>query len=269
MLILLSPAKNMNFDPAPAAPPATRPVFMKDASELSETTRKLSKAKIKSLMKISDALAELNYERFQAFDPANRSAGLKPAALAFSGDVYIGLDAATMTKGALAFAQDHVRILSGLYGLLRPLDAIQPYRLEMGSKLKNPRGGDLYAFWGDRIAREIGRAVEGHHDPAVVNLASAEYFGAVDRKALKAPVVTPVFREEKDGEAKTVMFYAKRARGMMARWAAENRLERAEDLKAFAMEGYAFRPGVSGEHEWVFARPQPPLKKPAAKRQAA
>ena len=269
MLILLSPAKNMNFDPAPEAPLATKPVFMKDAGELSQVAKKLTKTKIKSLMKISDALAELNYERFQAFDPANRSKSLKQAALAFNGDVYLGLEAATMSENALAFAQDHVRILSGLYGLLRPLDAIQPYRLEMGSKLKNPRGADLYAFWGDRIAREIDRAVAGHHEPRVVNLASAEYFGAVDRKALKAPVVTPVFREEKDGEAKTVMFYAKRARGMMARWAAENRLERAEDLKAFSVGGYTFRSSASSGDEWVFSRPQLPLRKPAPKKKAA
>ena len=217
MLILLSPAKNMNFDPAPEAPRATKPIFLKDAAELSSTTKKLTKAKIKSLMKISDKLAELNHERFQAFDPDGRSESLKQAALAFNGDVYLGLEAGTMSKDDFAFAQDHLRILSGLYGLLRPLDAIQPYRLEMGSRLKNPRGENLYDFWGDRIAQEIDKAVKGHEDPTVVNLASHEYFGAVDRKALKAPVVTPVFKETKDGDGKIVMFYAKRARGMMAR----------------------------------------------------
>ncbi len=268
MLILLSPAKNMNFDAAPEAPRATKPVFLKEADELSETARKLTRTKIKSLMKISDALADLNYERFQAFDAAGKSESLKQAALAFNGDVYLGLDAATMSEDGLAFAQDHVRILSGLYGLLRPLDAIQPYRLEMGSKLKTPRGNNLYDFWGDRIAKEIDKALKGHKDPTLVNLASNEYFSAVDRKALKAPVATPVFKEVNGGSAKIVMFYAKRARGMMARWAAENRLERAVDLKNFNVDGYEFQPGESTDDLWIFSRPQPPLKKPAKKRTA-
>ena len=265
MIILLSPAKNLNFDAAPDAPRATKPAFLKDAAELSETTRKLTRAKIKSLMKISDKLADLNYERFQAFGADGKSESLKQAALAFNGDVYLGLDAATLSAEDLAFAQDHVRILSGLYGLLRPLDAIQPYRLEMGSKLKNPRGKNLYAFWGDKIAGEIDTALKGHDDPTVVNLASNEYFDAVDLKSLKAPFVTPVFREEKDGSAKTISFFAKRARGMMARWAAENRVERAEDLKGFDVAGYKFQPGDSKDDLWVFSRPQPPLKKPATK----
>ncbi|WP_375203569.1 peroxide stress protein YaaA [Hyphococcus sp.] len=269
MLILLSPAKNLNFDAAPGAPRATKPVFLKDAAELSETTRKLTRGKIKSLMGISEKLADLNYERFQAFDPKGKSESAKQAALAFNGDVYLGLDAASLSNDDLSFAQDHVRILSGLYGLLRPLDAIQPYRLEMGSRLKTPRGANLYDFWGDKISREIDKAVKAHKDPTVVNLASNEYFGAVDRKALKAPVVTPVFKDVKDGEAKIISFFAKRARGMMARWAAENRIERAEDLKDFAVEGYAFRPGDSKDDLWVFSRPQPAPKKPAPKKAAA
>ena len=268
MLILLSPAKNMNFDAAPDAPRATKPAFLKDTGELSETTRKLTRAKIKSLMGISEKLADLNYERFQAFSADGKSESLKQAALAFNGDVYLGLDAGTMTKDDLKFAQDHVRILSGLYGLLRPLDAIQPYRLEMGSKLKNPRGKNLYEFWGDKIAKEIGKALKGHEDPTVVNLASSEYFGAVDLKTLKAPVVTPIFKEVKDGEARMLMFYAKRARGMMARWAAENRIERAEDLKNFNVEGYTFQPGESSDDLWLFTRPQQPLKKTPAKKTA-
>lgn len=265
MLILLSPAKNLNFDVAPEAPRATKPAFLKDAAELSATTRKLSRAKIKSLMKISDKLADLNYERFQAFDADGKSESLKQAALAFNGDVYLGLDASSLSANDLAFAQGQVRILSGLYGLLRPLDAIQPYRLEMGSRLKNPRGKNLYEFWGDKIAGALDKALKDHDDPTVVNLASNEYFGAVDLKSLKAPVVTPVFREEKDGSAKTISFFAKRARGMMARWAAENRIERAEDLKGFDVAGYKFQPGDSNEDLWVFSRPQPPLKQPAKK----
>ena len=268
MLILLSPAKNMNFDAAPGAPRATKPVFAKDTSELSETTRRLSRAKIKSLMKISDKLAELNYERFQAFDPAGKSGSAKQAALAFNGDVYLGLEAATMSKDDLAFAQDHLRILSGLYGLLRPLDAIQPYRLEMGSRLANPRGKNLYDFWGGKIAGEIDKLLKGHEDPSVVNLASNEYFSAVDRKALKAPVITPIYKEEKDGALRQLQFFAKRARGMMARWAAQNRIERVEDLKGFDVDGYKFQPGDSDDDLWLFSRPQLPLKKPARKKAA-
>lgn len=268
MLILLSPAKNLNFDPAPDAPRATKPVFLKDADDLSETTRKLTRSKIKSLMGISEKLADLNYERFQAFATGGKSASAKQAALAFNGDVYLGLDANTLSKEDLNFAQDHIRILSGLYGLLRPLDAIQPYRLEMGSKLKNPRGNSLYEFWGDRIAKEIDKTVKGHDDPVVVNLASNEYFGAVDLKALKAPVVTPVFKELKDGSAKIVSFFAKRARGAMARWAAEHRIAHAEELKAFDTDGYRFQPGDSSEDLWVFSRPQPAPKTPARKKAA-
>ena len=266
MLILLSPAKNMNFDPAPDAPKATKPLFLKDAGELSMTTAKLTKPKIKTLMKISDKLAELNHARFQAFDPQGKSKSLKQAALAFNGDVYLGLEAASLAKDDLAFAQGQIRILSGLYGLLRPLDPIQPYRLEMGSRLKNPRGKNLYEFWGDRIARELDKALKGHADPTVVNLASQEYFSAVDRSALNAPVVTPLFREEKDGQLRQLQFFAKRARGMMARWAAQNRIDRAEDLKRFDLEGYAFQPALSTAEEWVFSRPQPPLKTPARKK---
>ena len=266
MLMLLSPAKNMNFDPAPCAPRATKPMFLKDTAELSGVTRKLTKSQIQKLMRISDNLASLNHDRFQAFSADAKSPSLKQAALAFNGDVYLGFDAATMSKDDLAFAQDHLRILSGLYGLLRPLDAIQPYRLEMGSRLKNPRGKDLYQFWGSQIATAIDKALAGHADPTLVNLASIEYFGAVDRDQLKAPVITPVFREEKDGEARTLQFFAKRARGMMARWAAQNRIEAASALKDFNVDGYSFRPGDSTNDHWVFARPQLPLKKPAKKK---
>lgn len=260
MLILLSPAKNLNFDPAPDAPKATKPAFAKDTGELSETTRKLTRAKIKSLMGISDKLADLNYERFQAFSVNGKPASEKQAALAFNGDVYQGLDANTLGADDLEFAQDHLRIISGLYGLLRPLDAIQPYRLEMGSRLKNPRGNNLYEFWGDKIAKAIDKTVKPHQDPTVVNLASNEYFSAVDAAALKAPVITPVFKEEKDGRMKSLMYYAKRARGAMARWAVENRIETANGLKKFDAGGYRFRKELSDETTWLFSRPQPAPK---------
>ncbi|MEL7487562.1 MAG: peroxide stress protein YaaA [Pseudomonadota bacterium] len=260
MLILLSPAKNLDFDPAPDAPAATKPALAKETALLAEETRKLTRAKIKSLMNISDALADLNFERFQAFKTSGRISGAKQAALAFNGDVYLGLDAKTLSAEDLAYAQDRLRILSGLYGLLRPLDAIQPYRLEMGSRLKNERGATLYDFWGDRIAREINKAAKSHDDPSIVNLASKEYFGAVDQATLKFPIVTPTFKEEKDGRLRQLQFFAKRARGLMARWAIENRIETVSDLKDFNVEGYAFSRDGSDETNWLFTRPQPAPK---------
>ena len=260
MLILLSPAKNMNFDPAPDAPKTTRPPLAKDAIELSSVTRTLTRSKLKSMMRISDALADLNYERFQALDLSAKAKNTKQAALAFNGDVYLGLDAKTLSPDDLVFAQDHVRILSGLYGLLRPLDGIEPYRLEMGSSLKNPRGANLYEFWGDKIAKEINKALKTHDDKTIVNLASKEYFGAVDLNALNAPIITPIFQDEKDGKLRTLQFFAKRARGEMARFAAQNRIGDAKDLKKFNGGGYRFQPDLSDETTWRFTRPQPPKK---------
>ncbi|MBI1394291.1 MAG: peroxide stress protein YaaA [Alphaproteobacteria bacterium] len=260
MLILLSPAKNLNFDDAPGAPPATTPALLKDARELADVAKSLSRSRIKSLMGISQKLAELSYDRFQALKASAKAPGAKQAALAFNGDVYLGLEAGSLSADDLAFAQEHLRILSGLYGLLRPLDAIEPYRLEMGSKLKNPRGRDLYAFWGEKISREINKAVADHADGAIVNLASKEYFGAVDPKALKGPVITPVFKEEKDGKLRQLQFFAKRARGLMARWAIRNRIEDTARLKDFDVDGYAFSPDGSDDEAWLFTRPQPPLK---------
>jgi cytoplasmic iron level regulating protein YaaA (DUF328/UPF0246 family) len=260
MLILLSPAKNLNFDPAPAAPAATKPVFLKEAREMAGVARDLSPARLKKLMGISDKLATLNHQRFAAFRGDGKSNSGKQAALAFNGDVYLGLDARTMTAADFKFAQDHLRILSGLYGLLRPLDAIEPYRLEMGSSLKNPRGNNLYAFWGDRIAKEINKTLKGHKDLVVINLASNEYFSAVDRDALDATVITPSFKDEKDGKLRTLFMFAKRARGSMARWAIDNRIDSAGALKKCDADGYKFRAKESTETEWLFARPQPPLK---------
>jgi len=258
--MVLSPAKNMNFDPVPGAPKATKPSLLKDAIELGAATRKLTRGKIKSLMNVNDKLADLNYQRFQAFEGKPNGHGAKQAALAFNGDVYFGLEAKTLDKEDFKYAQDHLRILSGLYGLLRPLDGIEPYRLEMGSRLKNARGADLYAFWGEKIAKEINIAVKAHQDRSVVNLASHEYFGAVDLGTLGARVVTPVFKDEKDGKLRSLQFFAKRARGAMARWAIQKRIKRAADLKKCDAMGYKFREGDSSDDLWVFSRPQPPKK---------
>lgn len=261
MLIVLSPAKNLDFDPVDGAHEPTRPAFLDEARTLGDVAMKLSPARLKKLMGISDKLATLNHERFQAFRGDGQSNSQKPAALAFNGDVYLGLDAKTLGADDLAFAQNHMAILSGLYGLLRPLDLIEPYRLEMGSKLKNPRGKDLYAFWGDRLARAVDERLAGHDDRVLVNLASREYFTAIDQAALKAPVITPVFKEEKDGDLRQLQFYAKRARGLMARWAIENRITHASDLKEFSVDGYRFRKGKSADDVWLFTRKQPDPKK--------
>lgn len=253
MLIVLSPAKRLNYAEPPVAVPPTRPRFDKDIAELAEVTRKLSRADLRRLMHISEPLADLNHERFQAFEPSGGDGAL-PAAFAFAGDVYEGLKARELDPADLAWAQDRLRILSGLYGLLRPLDAIQPYRLEMGTRLRTKRGATLYDFWGDHIADQLNKDAEGHADPALVNLASQEYFGAVDARALKLPVVTPQFRELRDGQSRIISFYAKKARGLMARWAVDNRIERTEDLKGFDLDGYGFDKAASSDGEWIFIR---------------
>ena len=257
MLVVLSPAKNLDFSPVDH-PPATQPALIEETAKLAKTTRGLSRAKLKALMGISEPLADLNHARFQAFDAAAED-GL-PAALAFAGDVYRGLDARTLKTKDLLWAQDRLRILSGLYGVLRPLDAIQPYRLEMGTKLHTRRGEDLYSFWGPRIAKELDADAADHAAPVIVNLASNEYFKAVDRKALKTPMVSATFLDVKDGKARALFMFVKRARGLMARWIIENRIETPDDLKDFSVEGYRFSKADSSDGALVFQRPQPAKK---------
>lgn len=257
MLAVVSPAKKLDF----AAPDMTTnhstPAFRDDTATLAEVARKLARTQIKSLMELSDGLADLNHARFQSFSSRPDPDGAKQAVLAFSGDTYTGLDAASLDAADLAWAQDHLRILSGLYGVLRPLDLIQPYRLEMGRKLANPRGEDLYAFWGDKLAGALDAAVAGHPAPVVVNLASQEYFKAANAKAMKARIITPVFKEVAAGQSKVVGLFAKRARGMMARFIIVNRLEDPEALKTFTDGGYAYQKALSSADEWVFTRPKP------------
>ncbi len=252
MLIVLSPAKRLDFTEADPALPASERRLREDTASLSKTARARTVAELRRLMNISDDLARLNRERFQAFEPASTE-GVQ-AAFAFAGDVYEGLKARDLDEAGLAFAQAHVRILSGLYGLLRPLDRIQPYRLDMGTRLKTRRGDSLYDFWGDRISKQLNADAEGQADPTLVNLASQEYFGAVDARALKLAVVTPNFREEKDGESRIISFFAKRARGAMARFAIDERIEKASDLKAFDRDGYRFNKAASTETDWIFTR---------------
>jgi hypothetical protein len=256
MLIVLSPAKALDFTQPPVSAPLTTPELTEQTSELAKVTKKLTAPDLKRMMALSDSLAKLNRERFQAFDTASED-GLQ-AAFAFNGDVYAGLKARELDKKSLAWAQNHVRILSGLYGVLRPLDGIQPYRLEMGVRIKTKRGQSLYDFWGDRVSAALNAAAVGHKDKTLVNCASQEYFGAVDRAALKLPVVSCRFYEEKDGERRIISFYAKKARGLMARYAIDNRIDRAADLKGFDVADYRFVPELSKDEEFTFARPQPP-----------
>ena len=261
MLTLLSPAKKLNFDEPKTSLSATKPLFDKDITELARVAKKQSADDLKRLMHISDKLADLNAERFKTFNLDGKSNSAKPAALSFDGDVYWGLDANNMNDEALEYAQDHLRILSGLYGVLRPLDLIQPYRLEMGTKLETKRGGSLYEFWGSKIAAQLIEDMTSHSDQTIVNLASNEYFKAVDKKTLERPVISAKFLNVKDGKSRALMYYAKHARGSMARWIIKNRVEKAADLKDFDLDGYKFVAKESTESELVFSRKQPLPKK--------
>ena len=260
MLTLLSPAKKMNMAPTEKEIPVTQPRLLDDTKELAVVAKTQTAEDLKRLMHISDNLAAMNFERFQAFNLDNRSNSAKAAGLAFDGDVYWGLEADTLSEDTLAYAQDHLRILSGLYGVLRPMDAIQPYRLEMGTRMANDRGKSLYDFWGTRIADRLKEDLAGHADTTVVNLASNEYFKAVDTRALGQNVISAKFLNVKDGKARSLMYYAKHARGSMARWIMENRVDRADGLKDFNAGGYILDAAASSDTELVFSRPQPPKK---------
>ena len=257
MLIVLSPAKTLDYTSAlPEALEAlqTKPAFMKRSAELIAILRTLSPAELGSLMKISDPLAQLNAQRFHDWSARASAKNARAAALAFNGDVYDGLQAGAMTPGQHMYLQSHLRILSGLYGVLRPLDLMQPYRLEMGTRLPNDLGRDLYAFWGDRVTGALASALAGHRDQTLINLASEEYFKVVKPALLKAKVVSPVFEEWKGGQYKVVSFFAKRARGSMARYAALHGINKPELLKHFDLDGYRFDATASDTTTWRFRR---------------
>jgi cytoplasmic iron level regulating protein YaaA (DUF328/UPF0246 family) len=258
MLTIISPAKKLNETPLalPDGLEQTEPAFAAEAGQLAHLARALSVEDLRRLMGISEALARLNHDRFAAFTDTPAPGATFSAVHCFAGDTYQGLDARTLSEAGLARASNHLRILSGLYGLLRPFDTIQPYRLEMGSRLVNPQGKDLYAFWGDRIAQELNRLGAAQSTDVLVNCASVEYFTAADRQALTLRVITPVFLEETDGAARIVSFWAKRARGAMARFICENALTDAADLRGFDLAGYAFRPDLSHPDRPVFTRPE-------------
>ena len=256
MILLLSPAKSLDFESPLPTGQATLPVFLDQSQLLVERLRKFSPAELAALMNISDPLAATNAARYAEWKQPFAGGKARQAALAFNGDVYEGLDARSLSEKDLRFAQAHVRILSGLYGVLRPLDLILPYRLEMGIRLENPRGKDLYTFWGERISDAVITALREAKSSAVVNLASVEYFKSVRTEKLAVPVIHPVFEDWSSGRYKVVSFYAKRARGLMARYAITQHITEPSKLQAFSEEGYAFDEKSSDEKRWVFRRKQ-------------
>jgi cytoplasmic iron level regulating protein YaaA (DUF328/UPF0246 family) len=252
MLIVLSPAKSLDLESPPTTRQRTTPQFIDRAAELIRVLKGYSPAQVGALMSISDPLAVLNVTRYADWHPDHGDA--RQAVMSFDGDVYTGLDARILKPKALDYVQDHVRILSGLYGVLRPLDQMHPYRLEMGTKLANARGKDLYAFWGETVTGALNEALAANGATALVNLASEEYFRSVKPKLLDVPVITPVFQDWKNGQYKIISFFAKRARGMMARYAAQKGITDPVKLKKFDVDGYAFDKAASTEKEWVFRR---------------
>ena len=259
MLTVISPAKALNWDPVDIV--GTQPAFQDDAIRLAETSRNLTLAELKSLMSISDDLARLSRDRFVAFESVPGFDRIRPAALAFNGDTYHGLEAKTLSDDDMAYGQDHLRILSGLYGILRPLDGIQPYRLEMGSRLKTQRGKSLYDYWGTTISEALNVQADKMGINTLVNCASQEYFGAVEPKSLRLNVITPVFMEVKDDRPRIVSFFAKRARGAMARHIIENRVKTPQGVNEFTSGGYAFDSVTSTDERPVFLRNYPDPKK--------
>jgi uncharacterized protein len=253
MLVVISPAKRLDWTERNVD--ETKPDMLDDAVRLAKTARNLTLQDLKKLMNLSPDLARLNRDRFRTFEDAPTTEITRPAALAFAGDTYLGLEAASLDAEEMEWAQDHLRILSGLYGVLRPLDAIQPYRLEMGSRLKTRRGKSLYDYWRDQLSKALNAQAEAVETDVLVNCASQEYFGAVAPKALKLRVVTPVFKEDKGNEPVIVSFFAKRARGAMARFIVQNRLSDPADLKNFDLGGYTYNADMSVEDSPVFVRP--------------
>lgn len=254
MIAILSPAKTLDYSPQSLVKRQTKPAFLSDTEELVAIAKTLSEEDLSRLMGISAKLAAINHERFQRWTTPFPKGEAKQALLAFKGDVYQGFDLESFSADDWEHAQAHLRILSGLYGLLRPLDAMLPYRLEMGTKLETGRGKDLYEFWGDRITLALNKALKAQGDEILVNLASNEYFGAVQKDRLKARVITPVFKDTKNGTLKIISFYAKKARGMMADFMIRKQLSHPEDLKAFDVAGYGYDDALSTEESYVFTR---------------
>lgn len=254
MLMVISPAKTLDYESPLVTQRFTQPALLDESQKLIKIARRLSPADIGSLMHISDKLAVLNAERFNDWQPDFTPENARQAILAFKGDVYTGLQAESFSEDDFDYAQQHLRMLSGLYGLLRPLDLMMPYRLEMGIKLDNPAGKDLYSFWGDRLTHALNDALAAQGDKVLVNLASDEYFKAVKPKQLNGEIIKPVFLDEKNGKFKVISFYAKKARGLMSRYIIQNRLTKPEQLKKFDVDGYHFDANLSSGNEIIFKR---------------
>lgn len=256
MLIVISPAKTLDFDTRPTTKLHSDPEFLHDSQLLIDELRALSPPRVERLMGISRELADLNFGRYLAWQTPFTPENAKQAVLAFKGDVYAGLQAETFTAKELKFAQHHLRILSGLYGVLRPLDLIQPYRLEMGTRLRSPSGANLYEFWGNKITIALNRQLKKNKSASLVNLASKEYFKAVEVRQLDADVLTPVFKDYRSGQYRIISFFAKKARGAMSAFIIKNKIVAVDDIKAFSADGYVYNKKLSSEKDFVFTRKQ-------------
>ena len=256
MLTVISPAKTLDFDTPTVTNDFTQPVHLTQSRKLVRRLRQLSGQELSKLMHVSDNIADLNQQRFRQWKTPFNPDNARQAIFAFKGDVYIGLDAYTMTEQNVEFAQDHLRILSGLYGVLRPLDLMQAYRLEMGTRIDTDMGDNLYQFWNGRITRTVNQELKQSGSNALINLASNEYFKSIKPKLLKADVITPVFKDYNKGKYQVIGFFAKKARGLMARYIIDNEIDNPAALKDFSAEGYAFDKAMSDSHEWVFTRRQ-------------
>ena len=254
MLVVISPAKTLDYETPATTANYSLPDYLDDSAELISQLRQLSPPEVSDLMGISAKLGDLNFGRFLNWQPEFTPDNAKQSVLAFKGDVYTGLDAANLTEDQLQWAQDHLRILSGLYGLLRPLDLMQPYRLEMGTKFVNNKGKNLYEFWGDKITDGLNELLDKTNHPILINLASNEYFKSVLPRNLHAEVITPVFKDWKNDKYKIISFFAKKARGLMTRYIIDNKIEDPEDLKKFDVAGYSYNQAMSSAREWVFTR---------------
>ena len=254
MIVLLAPSKSMNFTDNIQFDEHTQPRFTKEANSLVNILQNYSPEDISKLMNVNEKLAKLNFDRFQQFQANHAPDNARQAILAYRGDVYDGIDIANYDKDNFKFAQEEVRILTGLYGILRPLDLIQPYRLEMSTKLPNDKGDDLYQFWEDKLTNAINEDLKNHKQQYIINLASNEYFKALDKQKLQGKLVTPVFKENKNGKYKTIAIYAKKARGMMTDYIIRNRITNPEHLKGFDREGYTYNESMSSDKELVFIR---------------
>ena len=258
MLLVISPAKNLDFDSSHPPCKHSQCAFLDKAEYLVNELSAMSPQQISKLMGISDKLGTLNYDRYQSWQRPFKKSNARPAMFAFNGDVYQGLEAASFSEEDLNFAQQHLRILSGLYGILRPLDLMQPYRLEMGTKLANERGANLYDYWQDVLAAQINKQLKKNQSRTLVNLASNEYFKAIDKNQLDAEIITPVFKEKRNGQYKIISFSAKKARGLMAAYIIKNQLLEPKKMQKFAAEGYEFNAKLSDDNHWVFTRDAAP-----------